>query len=304
MEFQRPQLGEIVILRCGDASLAIAPACGARVLSFAAGGRDVLRPAGERALQKLAPYDFAAFPLMPYSGPIFGGGFRHGATFYPLERNLSAEGDAVHGEAWLRSWTIVEQGSDRLRLRLDYEPVEGAFPFAWHGELTYRLSPSALIVDMEIRNASIHSMPAGLGFHPYFVREPQTRLSFAHGDVWPPDSPEAMLVPPMPIEGLDFNMGRDLAGLVADRCFEDWARTATLDYAGGRKVTLTASVAFGKLQLYVPWYDDYVCVEPVTNTNDGFNRARAAVRNHGVVILGHGQSLSGSLSISVGGSDV
>jgi aldose 1-epimerase len=47
----------------------------------------------------------------------------------------------------------------------------------------------------------------------------------------------------------------------------------------------------------VPWYDPYVCIEPVSNANDGFNRAVLGVPGHDVVTLNPGETLEGSLRI-------
>ena len=89
------------------------------------------------------PYGFAAFPLMPYSGPIFGDGFRYGGTFHPLARNVPAEPTATHGEGWISPWAVIDQSADAIRLGFDYVPYPAAFPFAWHGEIEYRVAKRA-----------------------------------------------------------------------------------------------------------------------------------------------------------------
>ena len=293
-------LGEVVTLRSADATLTLAPGCGARLLALDVAGEPVLRPLGDATRRGLAPYDFAGFPLLPYSGPLFGGGFEFEGAAYHVGRTVAAEPDATHGDGWTNIWTIESHAADSIDLRFEYEPSEDQFPFRWSGRLTYALEPSALRIVISITNSDARAMPAGMGFHPYFPRPDGTRLRFAHGDVWPPDSPQAVRVEPARIDGLDFNEGRDLTGMVVDRCFEDWTGTAALDYPDGRRVTVTASPEFGKLQLYVPWYDPFVCVEPVSNANDGFNRARHGVLRHGVVRLAPGAALSGTIRIEVG----
>ena len=64
-----PPTGPLVTLREAAAEVVVAPACGARLCSFRLNDRDVLRPATETTLETAFPYGFAAFPLMPYSGP-------------------------------------------------------------------------------------------------------------------------------------------------------------------------------------------------------------------------------------------
>ena len=75
MSIGLPATGTLVTLRDGVSELVVAPECGARLAAFRVDGRDVLRPASPEALASTAPYGFSAFPLMPYSGPIFGDGF-------------------------------------------------------------------------------------------------------------------------------------------------------------------------------------------------------------------------------------
>lgn len=295
-------LGDVATLNACDATLAVAPQCGARLLSFDIAGKHILRPLSEAARKKLAPYEFAGFPLLPYSGPIFGGSFAFEGETYHVGRTTAAEGDAVHGDAWTRSWSIASRAESTLTLDLTYEPTENAFPFRWTGRLTYALEPHALNIRMTITNADSRALPAGMGFHPYFPRPPGTRLQFAHGGVWPPDSPEAVTGEPGWIDGLDFNAGQDVTDLVVDRCFENWPGTCRVSYPDGSDVTITASPAFGKMQIYLPWRDPFMCVEPVSNTNDGFNRARHGVLRHGVVRLAPGQCLSGTIRIASGTS--
>ena len=162
------------------------------------------------------PYGFAAFPLMPYSGPIFGGGFRFGGAWHELSRNVPAEPTATHGEGWIRPWrTETLSDEARLGVALDYQATPRAFPFAWRGELRFALTERRLTVDMKLTNRDHRPMPAGLGLHPYFPKAPGTTLKFDCTGVWPPDAPEAVGMGCGPLEaGLDFRAG---AGCRPDR---------------------------------------------------------------------------------------
>jgi aldose 1-epimerase len=296
-----PQTGPLVTLHDGDAELVVAPECGARIAAFRVAGRDVLRPASPESLASGFIYGFAAFPLLPYSGPIFGDGFTYRGIFYPLARNVPVEPTATHGEGWISRWTITDRSANAIRLAFDYTPGTASFPFAWHGEIAYRIENGAFAIDLKLVNRDIRPMPAGLGFHPYFPKVPGTRLAFACTGLWPPDSPEAVAKAAGPIEpGLDFRAGREVAELVLDRCYEGWDGIATLVAADGSKTTIAADATFGKLQVYDAWDYPYICIEPVTNANDGFNRAALGVVGHAVVDLAPGESTSGRIVISAG----
>jgi aldose 1-epimerase len=293
--------GRLVSLQNSTAELVVAPDCGARVVAFRVAGRDVLRPASPEALDTAFIYGFAAFPLMPYSGPIFGGGFRFNSEWHKLDRNVPTEPTATHGEAWIRPWTIVSETEATLRLSLDYTPIADAFPFAWRGEIAYGLDNSSLVIDLKLTNRDHRPMPAGFGLHPYFPKPPGTVLQFDCTGVWPPDAPEAVGLGAGPmIPGLDFRQGLEVNPIILDRCFEGWDRRAVLSTADGHTTRIEADATFGKLQIYDAWDYPYICIEPVTNTNDGFNRAAANVPGHAVVILEAGRSLEGRITITAG----
>ena len=296
--FSLPGTGPLVTLRDGDAELVVAPACGARLCSYRIGGRDVLGPASGEALASAFIYGFAGFPLLPYSGPIFGDGFSYRGEFHPLARNVPAEPSATHGEGWIRPWQILDRSESEIRLGLDYVPEDRLFPFAWRGEIVSSLTNGRFVARLTLTNRDYRPMPGGMGLHPYFPKAPGTVLRFDATGLWPPDGPEAVERGAGPIEpGLDFRAGQDVDPIVLDRCYEGWNGRATLTAPDGLTTVIEAEPVFGKLQVYDAWDYPYLCIEPVTNTNDGFNRAALGVPGHAVAILAPGQSLTGTISI-------
>ena len=294
-----PRIDRLVKLRNAIAELVVAPECGARLVAFRVAGRDILRPATQAALDSAFVYGFAAFPLMPYSGPIFGGGFRFNGQWYPMDRNVPTEPTATHGEAWIRPWTIVSESDTKLDLSLDYTPIAGAFPFAWCGEITYGLDQGSFVIDLKLTNRDHRPIPAGIGFHPYFPKAPGSVLTFDCTGVWPPDAPEAVNQGCGPVEAaLDFRHGQDISAMIFDRCFEGWDGCATLSTADGVTTRIEAGANFGKLQIYDAWDYPYICIEPVSNANDGFNRAAGGVPGSAVAILEPGRSLAERITIT------
>lgn len=294
-----PKTGRLVTLRDAGAELVVAPECGARLVSFRVAGRDILRPATPAVLESAFIYGFAGFPLMPYSGPIFGDGFRFSGQWHALGRNVPTEPTATHGEAWIRPWRIVTESAAKLQLSMDYAPTRNDFPFAWRGEIAYGLDRGSLVIDLKLTNRDHRPMPAGIGLHPYFPKAPDTALTFDCTGVWPPDAPEAVALGAGPLEpGLDFRHGQNVGPIVFDRCFEGWSGLATLSTPGSPIVTIEADRTFGKLQIYDAWDYPYICIEPVTNANDGFNRMAAGVPGHEVVLLEPGRCLAGRITIA------
>ena len=132
--FSLPGTGSLVTLSDGEAELVVAPDCGARLCAYRVGGRDMLRPASDEALASAFPYGFAAFPLLPYSGPIFGDGFTYRGQFHPLARNVPAEPSATHGEGWIRPWQVLDRSGERNPAPARLQPgAEQAVPLRLAG---------------------------------------------------------------------------------------------------------------------------------------------------------------------------
>ena len=299
---QPSETGPIVTLEDGPYALAVAPGFGARMASFRYAGRDVLRPTPKAVLAEPAVYGFAGFPLMPYSGPLFGPGFTFASVSYPLVRNVREEPTATHGEAWIAPFRILDRGEAALELEMIHEPTPGTFPFRFRGHVRYSLSEDGLSILLRITSRDHRPMPAGLGIHPYFPKHPGTRLRFTAVGVWPPDAPEAVLLGCQPlIDGLDFGDGPDVSAMVIDRLYEGWDGRAELIASDGFRTVIEADGVLDKMQIYSAWDYPYVCVEPVSNANDGFNRMAAGVPSHGVRVLEPNRSIEGTVRIFVAG---
>src|SRR5262245_7958214 len=137
---QPTETGPLVALEQGPYALTIAPGFGARMVSFRHAGRDVLRPTPDAVLARPTNYGFAGFPLMPYSGPMFGPGFTFGGITYPLARNVREEPTATHGELWISPFKIVDVSKAAVLLEMTHDPTPGTFPFRFRGMLRYSLS--------------------------------------------------------------------------------------------------------------------------------------------------------------------
>jgi aldose 1-epimerase len=300
---QPTETGPLVTLEHGPYTLTVAPGFGARMVSFRHAGRDLLRPTPEAVLAEPLVYGFAGFPLMPYSGPLFGPGFTFAGITHTLARNVREEPSATHGESWLRPFAIRDRGKAALALAMAHEPTPGTFPFRFRGEVRFSLSDAGLAILLRVTSRDHRPMPAGLGIHPYFPKYPGTRLRFASVGVWPPDAPEAVELGCQPLtEGLDFADGPDVSEMVIDRLFEGWDGRAEVIAADGFRTVIEADGALDKLQIYSAWDYPYVCVEPVSNANDGFNRMAAGVPSHGVRVLEPGRSIEGTVRIYAAGN--
>jgi aldose 1-epimerase len=299
LKFRQPtSTGPLVALEHGAYKLTVAPHFGARIVSLTHNGRDIVRAASSEALSYPKVYEFSGFPLMPYSGPLFGPGFSFGGVDYALDRTVREEPTATHGDAWIAPFRIASQDACSVTLHYDHEPKEGTYPFRFRGEVRFELSGAGLLLFLRVTSQDHRLMPAGIGYHPYFPKPAGTRLRFDAIGVWPADAPEVVNEPCGPlIDGLSFRDGPDVSEMVVDRLYEGWDGRAELHYPDGASTVITADGALDKLQIYSAWDYPYVCVEPVSNANDGFNRMAAGVPSHGIRILEPNRSIEGSMRI-------
>ena len=129
----------------------------------------------------------------------------------------------------------------------------------------YRLDARGLSLSFIIVNQGDTPMPFGFGIHPYFTAE---RVTLNARRLWTADADG------LPT-GSRVKHGRELR-LSADGCdtyLSQWEGRATLHWADGHELALHADPAFAHLVVYTAPGSDFLCVEPVTNVADAFNRA-------------------------------
>jgi aldose 1-epimerase len=166
--------------------------------------------------------------------------------------------------------------------------------------MTYALEEADLVMRLSVINRGIR-LPYGLGFHPWFVRDPDTRLIADADHVWLEEDdhlPKAF----EPVEqhpDMDFNTGRSLPQRWINNWFSGWNRAARIDWpARGISVALMASEALDQYVVFSPAADaDFFCFEPVSHPVDAFNLTGGSER-YRMKILAPSEVLSGWMRIS------
>ena len=242
----------------------------------------------------------ASFHMLPYSNRIRDGRFRFAGETVQLAH---PERHAMHGALRKRPWEVVRHGAGDLLCRIDSRELPDVnWPWPIVAELEFRLEGPVLASTMTLTNVSDRDMPAGCGWHPYFVREidgasPELRLPVtgvypdAAGDRLPDGAPVALSAE------LDFTEQRALdPAAFIDCCLAGFGGEARIAWpAAGIALRLRASGNCGHVVLFNPDAPHFA-VEPVTNANDAFNLAEAGV-DAGRVVLGPGESLVAEMRI-------
>jgi len=290
---------EIVQLREGDSGADIVPAIGGGIAGWWTGSGVArgawLRPATPQALAAGDPLGLGNFPLTPFSNRIRDGRFRFRGQEVQLPLNTS-ERHQLHGHGWQRPWTVLERSATRCVLVDDY--AADAWPFPYRARQEFTLTQAGFDLMISVENTGREPMPAGLGQHFYFPRTPRTTVTAGIERMWVNDS-EVMpleLVEPPPEK--DLRRGFRPEAVRTDNNFTGWDHRAVIDWPErGARLVMEADAPLDFLVCYSPT-DPYVCVEPVSNTNDGYNRMAAGVASHGIRILEPNRSIEGTVRIS------
>lgn len=256
-------------LRAGDARAEILPELGAALSGLWLDGRPVLRPWSGRAED--GPFAVASIVLAPFSNRV-SGPFEWRGQVHDLPRNLPTEAFPIHGDAFSRPWALVGQTRSSAELVLK----DGAFgPLRYHARLRYRINASGLASEILLTSRASERLPFGVGFHPWFPRDRDTRIRFSANAVWLEDRQHlpAQRHPVDIPEIWDFSKARALPSGWVNNGFDGWHGTAQiLQDRAGVSTTLQASAILNTLILFSPGAEEtFFCLEPVSHPVDAFN---------------------------------
>lgn len=273
-------------LRCD-----IKPDLGGCISGLWLGETAVLRstPANELLSVRLA----GSYPLVPFSNRVGHATLKWEGTSHPLVQNNGPEPHAIHGLGWQRPWQVLEQNDELLMLACEHR-ADAAWPFAFDSSQTFRLQGNTLALTLSMTNQSAVPAPAGLGWHPYFVKRHASHLAFEAIGRWEM-SDEKLPTHRQPSDGLDV----DCALLDVDHCFDGWTGVAHLrDELLYTRITSNLS----RLVAFTNNTRDFVAIEPVSHVNNAVNLMQAGAGNAdvlGIQVLAPGESMSAHMSIQV-----
>lgn len=280
-------------LAAGDFLLQLDPAHGGVVTRFDWRAMPLFRPAGGNS-----PLDSGCFVLVPFSNRIAHGRFvAHGRTIrVPANCPAVSHDHPLHGFGWLNPWQVVDRHATGAVLRQDHPA--GSWPWAYAAQQRFDLDDSGLLHTLELANLADKAMPAGLGFHPYFVRTAQTRYCGLHRREWQvgADSlPTGVIARDAPA---DWWHGAPVGTRAVDTVYDgrDGALAITWPERG-LTLTVQPSDNLRCTVVYTPADADFFCVEPVSHATNAINRADP---HNGMVWLAPGQTLTASVRYTVG----
>jgi aldose 1-epimerase len=274
---------------------------------------DLLLPVPDHVTLVRKPSHFGNYLLAPWSNRISRGLFTHEHQEHRLRKN-SPDHTAIHGDVRMRPWSVVRADAQCLEAVLDSRDcADFNYPFPFEYRHGISINGSRLTAGMWIKNLGERRAPAGMGFHPYFVRrltsaDPDVELTLPAEKVYPalrciPTGPA------IPVSGhLDLRPRTLLGRRNLDHCYTSMKPgPVKILYPGtGVEIDLRMDMLFNHVVVYAPdtWWGwgpsrPFFCVEPVTHANDGFNLFAKGWEGTGVKELEPGESWGGSFELNV-----
>jgi aldose 1-epimerase len=282
----------------GPLRLRLAPARGGGIASFdccaVSGGKiPIFRPADEAAK---SPVALASFPLVPFVNRVRGGTFDFRGRTVTLERNLLPDPSPLHGQGWLASWSVERAAEDGAVLAFRHDPDE--WPWAYEARQVFALDETGLTLDLTCTNRSPEPMPCGLGQHPYFPCNSQTRIDTVVDSVWEIDE-QVLPVAKLPAAGRYDLSDRPVCGQGLDHGFGGWRGRAIITDPGLPFRIEMSSPDARFFQLYSPVSGGIFVAEPVTHANAALNEPEGSWQELGLRVLEPGESMSLTMRVEV-----
>jgi aldose 1-epimerase len=297
---------DAVVLENDLIRVVVSPSDGAGMLAFAVkrdGEWIDVSPSDE--LSKPA-VRCCSWMMVPYSNRIENGVFRFEGKEYRLR---NGKGHAIHGDARNHPWKIETQSGTLLRLSqasLDHADFNWPWPLGLEAE--FALEGNLFTQRLSIRNRGTTAMPAGFGWHPYYLRTLTPSGETAHlqmkcTGVYPdtdgnciPSGPPAGLAP-----AFDFSQPKAVpSDRKYDHCFNGYDGKGTIAWPGsGVKLEYDCSPNVTHLVFYNPPDKPWFAVEPAANANNGVNLLDRGDPTHGVIRLPAAGEVKASFGIRV-----
>lgn len=262
----------MVELAAGDWAARLLPAQGGACARLAWRGHELLAPLPEGADPNLA--FCGAFVMAPWANRLDEGRVPVAGAVHRVPVNRPEDGTAIHGLARDRPWRVAHlaAGEAELVQALDGPACAPPLPWRYLARLSLRLEPEAATLDLSLTNTDAAPFAFGLGWHPFFLRPPGTRLRFRAGALLARDA-RHLPVAAQDSGGVD---GDESAYEGLDTHFAGWDGTAEILRPELRLVMAAEGAWARNLQVFAPAGGNVLCVEPVSHVPDAPNRPALA----------------------------
>jgi aldose 1-epimerase len=226
---------------------------------------------------------------VPYCNRIRCGRFSFRGRQVIIPRNVESDPSPLHGDGWLAPWDVLNTSRDEAEIA--YRHDSGDWPWAYEARQRFKLDPDGLSLVLTCRNLSDSPMPCGLGQHPYYPCNSETRLETEVSHAWTIDD-KVLPVEKVPATGHYDLRERRVCAQDLDNGFAGWGGTARMHTPGDpfRVEMHSADVKF--FQLYSPASGGLYVAEPVSHANAALNEPEEKWAELGMRVLEPGEEMS------------
>ena len=284
-----------IVLRDDRWRIGVVPQIGGGLTECIFGGQPLLQRVAHRSLSSTA-VELCYFPLVPFSNRIRNSRFSFEGRTVHVRPNVPDYPHAIHGHGWLAEWRVLHADAARCTLSFEHAASDH-WPWRYRVLQTFAIGATSLTITLTLTNEATTTMPAGLGFHPFFPKPDAAHLAANARRLWngPAEEFPSRSVD-LPSE-LDFERSRpvrEARGI--DHCFSGWSGHAVIRWADAPyRVELDADERLAHFLLYVPKDRDFFCLEPVSHAVNAFNFPRS--EEHATLGLPPTHELSATLAI-------
>ena len=234
--------------------------------------------------------DSALFPMVPLANRVAGNRFRFQGREVVLPQSPVDERFFLHGDGWQSRWQIASHSDKACVLTLRSQHQCG---FDYQAGLRYQLRGNVLRAELTLTHLGQAPVLYGLGFHPWFCFDAQSRLRFSASGYWPEGAhhlPQAWQSN-IPAD-IDFSTPRYGGDRWLNVGYSGWNGVATLDH-DVMNITITAQTPW--LMLFRMSGQSFLCLEPQSHPVNAHHMAGQP----GLVALAQGESSRFAMEIAV-----
>jgi aldose 1-epimerase len=265
---------------------------------------DFMRPTPDSAYK--TPSSCSSFILIPWSNRIRDGLLTFQGKSYQLR--TASDGTARHGVGRDYPWQVVSADATQITLTFQsWDHADANFPFRFSGQVIYRVDKRRFSITLALKNEDSQPMPGGLGNHPYFQRAldgsaDTISLQLPYSRYFELENSLAT-GPSQPIPSrLNFQQLRPLGTDIVDDVLTGQLDNQPIRFVyqeSGQEILLHVDPIFEQVVFYAPAEKDFFAVEPVSNTNDGFNLYEKGIPGTGVFVLEPGAVKQGTITFEI-----
>ena len=251
---------------------------GARLVSLFAGGRERMLGPGPGAVA--AETTWGSFLMAPWAGRMSDARLTWEDRTHQLERNLPPH--AIHGVVFDERWSIEELAEHRVVCSCALDPAR--WPFGGRVRQTIEIETERLSLNATVTGGDV-SMPAALGWHPWFQRNDDERVRVAVAGERVLET-RTDLIPTgrlAPVHGeTDLREGPELGPRRLDHVYVDVSSPACVTWPD-LQLTMRFEPPLSTVVVHTPATG--FCVEPQTAWPDALRLKDAGIQETGLMSL-------------------